>query len=299
MSKYTRFTMSSETVEWVEVRDARLRTARTGDGPPLVWCHGGPGVWDYLGSVAAMTDDLVTSYRYDQRGCGRSTGAGPHTVERSVQDLEALRLHWGLEHFFVAGHSWGAQLALHYALAYPQQVAGLVYVSGTGIDGSWREEYRAERVRRLGVNGERERRALEAKLLAEGTLEAEHRFCEIQWSTDFADAATGRERARKLLVPGLRVNRHVNAELGADAARAALDPSLPQRLRSLAVPALVIHGSADPRPSRAAVRVTEILPHAEMTLLDGAAHYPWVEAPAQFERVLRAYLQARVPHSGV
>ena len=206
---------------------------------------------------------------------------------------------WSHEHFIIAGHSWGAQLALHYALAYPQQIAGVIYVSGTGIDASWRKEYRVERVRRLGVAGERERKALEARLLAEGTLEAEHRFCEIQWCTDFADAATGRERTRNLRVPGLRVNRRVNAELGADAARAALDPSLPQKLRSLAVPALVIHGSADPRPSRVAARVAELLPHAEISLLDGAGHYPWVEAPVQFERALRGYLRERVSHSGV
>ena len=55
-----------------------LWTVRQGHGPALVCCHGGPGLWDYLEPVAAMLDDLVTVYRYDQRSCGRSTGGPPY-----------------------------------------------------------------------------------------------------------------------------------------------------------------------------------------------------------------------------
>lgn len=279
--------MSEETIEW---GDERFWTARTGSGPPVVWCHGGPGLWDYLGPVASMTNDLVTSYRYDQRGCGRSSGGGPHTLARSLQDLDALRLRWGFSRFIVAGHSWGAELAMHYALAYPQQVDGLIYISGTGIDASWRDEYRAERTRRLGVEGERERKAREAAWLSERTLEAEHRYYEIQWSTDFADAETAREQARKLIVANLRVNRLVNAELSADAARATLEASMPDRLRALQVPALVIHGACDPRPYRSAAKIAELLPRSEWALLAGAGHFPWVEQPAALARTLRSYL---------
>jgi proline iminopeptidase len=283
--------MSKETIELVTTNNARFWTARTGRGPPLVWCHGGPGLWDYLAPVAAMTDDLLTSYRYDQRGCGRSSGAGPHTLARSVFDLETLRRHWRLDRFILAGHSWGAELALHYALEYPERVAGLVYLSGGGIDPMFRAEYRVERARRLGPDGERERKALEAALLSQGTLEAERRFCEIQWSTDFTDAATARERARSLFVPDLRVNRRINAELSADAGRVTLHTSMPMKLRSLRVPALVIHGSEDPRPAKAAEQVADLLPQGQLALIPGAGHYLWMEAPGLLREALRAYVQ--------
>ena len=283
--------MSKETIELVTTSDARFWTARTGRGPPLVWCHGGPGLWDYLGPVAAMTDDLLTSYRYDQRGCGRSSGGGPHTLARSVFDLETLRRHWRLDRFILAGHSWGAELALHYALEYPEHVARLVYLSGGGIDPMFRAEYRAERARRLGPDGERERKALEAALLSQGTLEAERRYYEIQWSTDFTDAATARERARSLFVPDLRVNRRINAELSADAGRVTLHTSMPMKLRSLRVPALVIHGSEDPRPAKAAAQVADLLPKGQFALIPGAGHYLWVEAPALLRETLREYVR--------
>lgn len=42
----------------------------------MVLCHGGPGLWDYLGPVSSMVEDLCTVHRYDQRGGGRSTTDG-------------------------------------------------------------------------------------------------------------------------------------------------------------------------------------------------------------------------------
>ncbi|MEJ1963795.1 MAG: alpha/beta hydrolase [Gammaproteobacteria bacterium] len=282
--------MSKETIERVTSGDACFWTVRTGRGPPLVWCHGGPGLWDSLAPVAAMTDDLVTIYRYDQRGCGRTSGGGPHTLARNVLDLETLRRHWRLDRFIVAGHSWGAELALHYALGYPDRLAGLIYLSGGGIDPVFRAEYRVERARRLGPEGERERKALEAVWLAQGTLEAERRYCEIQWSTDFTDATTARQHARSLFVADLRVNRRVNTELHADAGRVTLHTSMPMKLRSLKVPTLVIHGSEDPRPAKAAAQVADLLPNAELTLIPGAGHYLWVEAPELLRKTLREYI---------
>ncbi len=44
----------------------------------------------------------------------------------------------------------GAELALRYALAYPDRTRGLVYLCGTGIGNGFREPYRAELRRRLG-----------------------------------------------------------------------------------------------------------------------------------------------------
>jgi proline iminopeptidase len=283
--------MIKDAIELVPMPGAVFWTARTGRGPPLIWCHGGPGLWDYLGPVAAMTDDLVTSYRYDQRGCGRSSGSGPNTLARYVLDLETLRRHWRLDSFIIAGHSWGAELALHYALEYPERVVGLIHVSGSGIDPVFRAEYRARRARRLGPEGERERKALEAAWLSEGTLEAERRYCEVQWSTDFADAATARDRARGLFVENLRVNRRINQELVADAGLVTLHSSMPMKLRSLRVPALVIHGSEDPRPVSAAAQVASLLPKGQLAVIPGAAHYLWVEAPELLRRALREYVQ--------
>jgi proline iminopeptidase len=94
--------------ERVAVDDAELWTETTGQGErTVVLCHGGPGLSDILGPVASMIDDLAVVHRYDQRAGGRSTGRRPFTVDRFVEDLEALRQYWAHPAWVVGGHSWG------------------------------------------------------------------------------------------------------------------------------------------------------------------------------------------------
>jgi proline iminopeptidase len=137
----------------IAVNGTELWVAVQGQGVPLVLCNGGPGSCDYLGPVAAMIDDLIRVYRFEPRGCGRSTMAGPYDVQTCLHDLEALRVHSGHERWMVGGHSWGAFLALAYALEYPDHVIAIVYLAGAGIqdDRQWHAAYQA------GRDAERER----------------------------------------------------------------------------------------------------------------------------------------------
>ena len=99
------------------------------EGIPVLVLHGGPGG----GCSAAMRryfDPKV--YRvvlYDQRGCGRSR---PHaSVEGNttwdlVADIEVIRGVLGVDKFILFGGSWGATLALVYAISHPAKVRHLV-----------------------------------------------------------------------------------------------------------------------------------------------------------------------------
>ena len=66
---------------------------------------------------------------FDQRGCGRSTPHGEtaqNTTQDLIADIEALRIHLGIEKWLLFGGSWGSTLALAYAIAHPERVTGLV-----------------------------------------------------------------------------------------------------------------------------------------------------------------------------
>jgi pimeloyl-ACP methyl ester carboxylesterase len=81
----------------VRLRDgAELWAAVSGTGPPVVCLHGGPGTWDYLAPLAGLLDDTFTVIRFDQRGCGRSTGDGHAPWTERPEDtrrvlIDALR----------------------------------------------------------------------------------------------------------------------------------------------------------------------------------------------------------------
>ncbi len=133
--------------EYMLSGDAKLWTASQGEGVPVLLCNGGPGSADYLGPVAAMIDDLARVIRFEQRGCGRSEHKPPYDLETCLLDMENIRKHYGMQKWIVGGHSWGANLALAYSLAHKQNVLGLVYLSGNGIqhDRDWSDAYHKAR----------------------------------------------------------------------------------------------------------------------------------------------------------
>jgi len=99
------------------------------DGVPVIVFHGGPGG----GCSPAMRRYFdPTVYRivlFDQRGCGRSR---PHasvienTTWHLVADVEMIRETLGIDRFIAFGGSWGATLALVYAITHPDRVAQLI-----------------------------------------------------------------------------------------------------------------------------------------------------------------------------
>ena len=279
--------------EQVAIGDAKLWVERTGTGPPVVWCHGGPGMWDYLGPLAELTDDIATSYRYDQRACGRSTGEGPFSVAQFVADLDALRALFGHERWVVAGHSWGAMLALFYALEHPDHTRGLIYVSGVGINPSWRGDFVGNRAQRLGTDLLAEIDGLRKRAAETGAIEDEQAFCELQWSCDYIDREAGRERARAMLDAGLRVNNAVSAQLWQEVQAIATADDLVQQVAALTVPTLVVHGAEDMRPYWPAEELSCLLPKARFELIANAAHFPWVEQPQAVGEAVRAFLSNR------
>lgn len=274
--------------EYVEADDGvRLWTAASGGGPPLVLCHGGPGLWDDQGPVAAMVDDLVTVHRWDQRGCGRSTGSGPYTVERFVADLEAIRGHFGYARWMVGGHSWGATLALRYALAHPGRVAALLYLSGTGTGTAWKDAYRAERERRLTEEQHRKRQALKNRERNEAE-EIEYRA--LSWAPDYGNRrlafGLAEEEAREARLP---INYECNAALNAETDLSD-EADLLARCKTLDPPVLIVDGAEDPRPAWALDSMEAAIPRVERRVLSGAGHMLRVEDPEGLAAVLREFV---------
>ena len=98
-------------------------------GQPVLFLHGGPGAG--AGAVHRRFFDPAfwRVVIFDQRGAGRSRPLGSlvaNTTADLVGDIEQLRRHLGLERWLLFGGSWGSTLALAYAQAHPDRVAGLV-----------------------------------------------------------------------------------------------------------------------------------------------------------------------------
>ncbi|WP_327719566.1 alpha/beta hydrolase [Streptomyces sp. NBC_00490] len=266
----------------------RLWATRQGHGgEALVLCHGGPGLWDMFEDVAAMLEDRASVVRWDQRGCGRSErAAGPWTTDRFVADLDAVRQHFALDRPVLLGHSWGAQLALSYALAHPERVGGLVYVGGTGIDpvSTWRGPFEENFRARLGEVPERLARWQE---LVDGDRER----AVLQWSVDFEDRERALEHAGRMADPWFEINFECNRALGAETKQTWGSPELYAACQGLDVPVLIVDGERDVRPRWAVDSLERALPRVRRVVLAGAGHSPWVEDPDGFREAVGAALR--------
>jgi proline iminopeptidase len=88
-----------------------------GNGTPLIMLHGGPGAGhDYLLPLKALADERPVIF-YDQLGCGLSDSpqdSSIYTVQRAVDELDAVRHALNLNDVVLFGHSWGSILAIEY-----------------------------------------------------------------------------------------------------------------------------------------------------------------------------------------
>jgi pimeloyl-ACP methyl ester carboxylesterase len=108
----------------VNVGDAMIAYASTGAGQPIVFIHGYAqhlGIWD--DQVAAFSPRYRV-IRYDVRGFGQS--GGHMDPSANPDDLRQLLDGLGIRKAHIVGLSMGANVALRFAVLFPDRVEKLV-----------------------------------------------------------------------------------------------------------------------------------------------------------------------------
>lgn len=296
---------SSPAEGWVVTADsARLFYRVTGRGTDTVIAiHGGPGVdlESIAGDFAPLGEHHVVIF-YDQRGTGRSTlpdDTTRLTARQQVDDLDAVRRHFGLERVTLVAHSYGPLLAASYALAHPDVVRRMVFFGPV-------PPRRGDLWTRFGQTiGQRldsaQRAALDdaARRLADPAADA-RQACRDYWSVALRPRLADPDRTQSLLrsdlcasdPAGIRyglgvTNRVVMASYG--------DWDLRDQLRALETPTLVIHGEEDAIPMDMVEEWVTSLPHARLLPVPKAAHFVYVERPDIVWPAVQRFLADPIP----
>ena len=272
--------------------DVPLYWCEYGDGPapPLVVLHGGPGAHhEYL--LPQMLR-LATARRvlfYDQRGGGRSRTEDPSPITWRVQvdDLARVIREREASPPTLVGYSWGALLALLYAVEASRDPAlvaprRLVLIAPAPAAREHRDRFEGEFARRQqGPAVARLREALAASGLRERDPAAHRqRLFELGVAGYFADPARARD-----LTP-FRVTGRVQQSIWQSLADVDLGPLL----SGLDVPTLVVHGWEDPIPVDSTLTIARAL-RARCVLLERCGHVPYVEAPDALFTAIEQFLQ--------
>ncbi len=289
--------MSDWTEHRFRVPDLEMAFYVRGSGEPVVFLSGGPGDSSrYLRDVAMPLCDQFTCVLLDQRGTGASRleVQNPVTlhVERFVEDLEALRVHLGLERLALIGHSWGANLALIYAARHAKCASSVALIAPGPINAAMsavagenslrgftqadleaRAEFRARRKAASQANDLEQLRALH--------LESVARF----WSRN----AIHNEAIRARFVTAFdasEFNPRVHALAYDSVPWDALEPTY----SGVTARTLIVYGFQDFEPITQAFRLRDLIPQARLEFLNACGHIPWLEQPKAFYAVLNDFL---------
>ena len=104
----------------------------TRGGEPVFFLHGGPGGRSSRHHLEFFDLRCFDVILIDQRGCGRSRPYGQtrdNNTALNVEDINALRLHLGLQRISLLGVSWGTWLAIQYQQRYPATLLKTTLVS--------------------------------------------------------------------------------------------------------------------------------------------------------------------------
>lgn len=260
------------------------------DGVPVIVLHGGPG-GGCSPTMRRYFDPAV--YRvvlFDQRGCGRSR---PHasleanTTWHLVRDIELIRRTLDVDKWIIFGGSWGATLALVYAITHPDRAAHLVlrgvflmtraelhWFYGGGAGAFWRGPW--HKFTKLIPEEERDDLigAYEKRLFGDDLM-IQTRFARA-WAAWENSLASARSMGRTAESPAdyarafARIENRYFTKLG----WLGEDNWILNNIGKIThIPAHIVHGAKDMIcPPGAAWRLAQAWPSAQMKIIPDAGH---------------------------
>ena len=223
--------------------------------------------------VPALLHGGFRVLRLDMRGHGGSDPvAGDYTMAALADDVAVALATLAISRVHYIGLSIGGMIGQAFALAHGERLISAMWcdtlpASPKGADDIW-----AERINTV-------RRANSLAPLADATVE--------RWLTD---AFKARHPGRWQQIRDTVIGTNPAGYLGCCAA--ILNYDFVPRLPSVRVPTLVVCGADDPgTPASENRRLASLVPGARYEEIAGMKHFPNVEAPDQFNRIMMGWLE--------
>lgn len=288
---------SSGDLQSIPVSHGQLSAFSVGEGPSLLFLHGGPGdTHDYM---KRMAEPLCADFRcifFDQRGTGRSQGfertPEEFKLERLFEDLKAVQEHFRAQEVILVGHSWGAMYALYACLRYPGSFKKAALLNMGPLD---TEMEQATSAHLISVLNDAEKSEWQ-RLRLERNKAREARHFALVESLD-QDLMRLRVKAW-VFNPQLRdaflteyfedppADREVN-KLIWEAQEGWFSWS---KLAELGTPLWLCVGENDSVPVAQAERLSKITDFAQLSVYKECGHIPWLEHPEKFYAEFRRFL---------
>ena len=263
-----------------------------GSGPAMIAHSGGPGMdardWDDFANI----DDFVTIVAIHPRGSGLSGPAAgdAYLLPDYAADVEALRIHLGLEKPILMGWSHGGMVAQHFAFTYPDSLSKLILFDTTAYFGEFLNDIEAA-VQEFKDEPWFDQSFAALKAEWAGEYKTDEDMARL-WVDEMkfyfrkfdARAEAYHERTKDLPVRIAPLKTFNDKE--------ANTMDLRPELRKITVPTLVIVGRHDFITNIAmAEEMVKHIPDACLEIFEESGHFAVVEEPEKFYRIIKDFVE--------
>lgn len=238
-----------------EVNGIRVHYAIYGEGPPVIFLHGGLANSDYWGHQVAPVAARHTVILMDSRGHGRSTrDSRPYGYDLMADDVVALMDHLKIGRADIVGWSDGAILGLDLAMRHRDRVGKVFAFAANTVKEGLKDDFDKNPVFAAYI-----KRAGEEYAALSPTPKQYDAFVDQigrMWATQpsWTDA----------------------------------------ELKTIDTPVMVIDGDHDEGIKREHTDyIAATIPHAKLVILKDTSHFAFLQDPASFNAVLLRFLDGR------
>lgn len=258
-----------------------------GEGSETLVVPGGLFFGDALDSLADGRKIVL----YDMRNRGRSCfeRRNDHLgLQQDVDDLEAIRRHFGLDSFDVIGFSYLGKMVVVYALQHPGRIERIVQIGPGAMDmGTEFEPDPSVREAPADPGAIAELRKMREEDLH---LTDPEEYCRREWEVTKFRLIADPEHASRLRASNCEMPNEWPTNLTRHYAHhfPSVQASVLKKedLEPLEVPVLTIHGRKDRNsPYGAGREWAGSLPSARLITVDEAAHCVWVDEPGIVDEI--------------
>ena len=282
--------IAAQEIKSFKTSDGETLYFRTiGKGPRFILLSGGPGFG--ADGLKVWADSLSGDFEcilFHQRGTGLSSNvkldSSTINLKRAVQDLDDLRKNLGLEKLTLCGHSWGGMLAQAYASTFPDNTEKIVLINPGGPDMSFWPVFFNDNIPMRRFPAERDSLEFwnnqpdsEISIFKRGLFFVLPYFYDheigLKKMPPMMKLSPFNERMNNLMLKDLYLNYNLNSRLGNYENRC-----------------IIIRSRQDIIPAEAICQIKELLPQAEIITIERSGHFPHLEQPDEFYRILREVL---------
>ena len=291
---------------FVDANGVMIYYKMLGRGAPLMIVHGGPGAsHDYFLPYLLPLARHNKLIFIDERGSGRSQkleDAYGYTVEKMVEDVEAVRRSLGLGKISLLGHSYGGALAQAYALKYQANLTHLILGSTWSSSKAMNEIFV-----RMKQNMSPELRERIDRFEAAGLFGHGKDYEKNRYTNDYMIAAWGEGYFPYLYqnhpdpnydpIDSGKISWDLYREMWGEHGEFIIDGNLKSveytdRLATIKVPTLILVGDHDECDPSLSQTMHEKITGSKMVIFPKAGHMTFVDDTAMFIKTVDEFLHA-------